>query len=238
MPAATPRKNSTIIPHGRVPNQRSIAQPSPVATTTATTSSMPMRRPTPSPACSAERSPAIGSLRTRCACALSISLPSRPRGSGGLPSLILTNAMSDTCTSGRMAETRAHHSNAPETCQRSLGRSMDTTQDPRGPKASRLRNLALCRDPVHMRLERGIDKAVDRGRDAVAAAELYDLAGEPGQLEPVAAEQVVPHRCHVVGRHRSHHCHALLDAVGRESHSFGHTPCYCFWHSGLGECQK
>ena len=31
MPAATPRKNNTIIPHGRVPSQRSNAQPMPGA---------------------------------------------------------------------------------------------------------------------------------------------------------------------------------------------------------------
>ncbi len=49
MPAATPRKKKTIIPHGRVPSQRSSAQPNPTATTIDTTNSTPIRSPTAIP---------------------------------------------------------------------------------------------------------------------------------------------------------------------------------------------
>jgi hypothetical protein len=71
--------------------------------------------------------------------------------------------------------------------------------------------------------------------DAVAVAELDDLAGEPGQFEPVAAEQVVPHRGHVVRRHRLHQCHSLVDAVRRQPHPLGEADGDGFAQGGLIE---
>src|ERR1700686_2255864 len=48
----------------------------------------------------------------------------------------------------------------------------------------------LGRKPAHVWLQRRIDEAVYRRRNAMATAKLDHLAGEPGQLEPVAAQQV------------------------------------------------
>jgi len=50
----------------------------------------------------------------------------------------------------------------------------------------------LCRRPVHVRLERRVDKAVYRRRNPVAAAQLDYLSSEPGQLDPLAAERSFP----------------------------------------------
>ena len=44
-------------------------------------------------------------------------------------------------------------------------------------------------------------------------AEFDDLTSEPRQLEPVAAEEVIPHRSGVVRRHGAHHRDRLVDAV-------------------------
>src|SRR6516162_7824334 len=140
MPAATPRKNSTIIPHGCVPNHRSIAQPKPVETPIATTSSMPMRTPRPSPCCRAERSATAGCLRTRSARALSISSPSRASGSGGLLSLIREAQPSTSAPAVAWPE-RGEHNDAPEECQRGPkpfehGLQCDVSRGPRPPHVS------------------------------------------------------------------------------------------------------
>src|ERR1700730_13551065 len=66
------------------------------------------------------------------------------------------------------------------------------------PDPPRQRTIASGRRPVDVGLQRRVEKAVDRSRGAVAAAELDDLAGEPRQLEAAAAKQVIPRRGHVV----------------------------------------
>src|SRR5256885_1319073 len=93
MPAPTPRKNKTIVPQGRVPSQRSNAQPNPVAMTIATTTSMPMRNPRPAPRCKSALSGSGMGLPLRLARALSSRSPSRARGSGGPLSLMSGSAI-------------------------------------------------------------------------------------------------------------------------------------------------
>jgi hypothetical protein len=46
----------------------------------------------------------------------------------------------------------------------------------------------LGRKPVDVWLQHRIDEAVYRRRNTMAAAKLNHLAGEPGQLEPIAAQ--------------------------------------------------
>jgi hypothetical protein len=77
------------------------------------------------------------------------------------------------------------------------------------------------RSSIHVGLQGRIDEAIHRRRDAVPASEFDHFAGEPAQLEPVAAEQVVPHRGGVVRRHGAHHRERLLDAVRRQPDPLG-----------------
>src|SRR5437016_3302895 len=74
----------------------------------------------------------------------------------------------------------------------------------------------LGRRPADVGLQRGIDEAVYWRRNAMAAAKLDHLAGEPWQLEPVAAQQIVAHRGHVVGGHRAYPRERPVGAVRRE----------------------
>ena len=57
----------------------------------------------------------------------------------------------------------------------------------------------------------------------MATAKLDHLAGEPGQLEPVAAQQVGAHRGHVIGRHRAYPRERPVGAVRREPNALGKT---------------
>src|ERR1700730_8618453 len=82
-------------------------------------------------------------------------------------------------------------------------------------------DFVLVRSSVYVGLQGRIDAAVDWRRDAVAAAELDHFASEPRQLEPVAAEQIIPHGSSVMRRHGAHHRERLVDAVRWQPYPLG-----------------
>ena len=59
----------------------------------------------------------------------------------------------------------------------------------------------------------------------MAAAMLNHLAGEPRQLEPIAWQQVVAHRGHVVGGHRAYRRERPVGDVRRELDALGEADC-------------
>ena len=80
---------------------------------------------------------------------------------------------------------------------------------------------SLVRLAVHVRFQGGVKQVTDRSRDAVPAPEFDHLAGKPRQFEPVAAQEIVAHRGHAVGRHRAELHDHLVDSVGRQGDPLG-----------------
>ena len=91
---------------------------------------------------------------------------------------------------------------------------------------------------MNIGLQGRINKTVNRRFNAVAAAELDHLAGKPGQFEPIAADQVVPHRRRVVRRHRAHLRECSVDDVRWQPHPFGKADGYGFAQGRLIEGQE